>query len=145
MRRERVEGDLAWLERRKSGRRRIDTYDSSRTAASSFLPLSSPARSLLQQSPSFLFRSPSSTLTSILFISFPCIFLSLSLSLSLLRSFLISFCFSLPPSVRSILRIIPGCGVECGRPSYASSSASNRWAPLALSFTGPSHTLLRAR
>jgi len=73
----------------------------------------------------FLFSLPSS---STLFYSFPFSlpsplplpFLPFPLSSSL--SLLISFYLPFPPSVRSILRIIPDCGAECGRPSSASGS-----------------------
>lgn len=114
------------------------------------------AHSCIQFSSSFY------SCSALLFSSLPLSFSILSLSLpsfsissrflyisafsfSPLRFLRLSFCLSLPPSVWPILRIIPDCGVECGRPSSASSSASNRWAPLALSFAGPSHTLLRPR
>lgn len=51
---------------------------------------------------------------SVIFLFYPSLFFAIH----------ISFYLSLPPSVRPILRIIPGCGVECGRPSSASSQRS---------------------
>lgn len=82
-----------------------------------------------------------SLVASLWFLLFFCVRLSLSLSFIFLRlplplclacdpfvfflwcrksPFLASL--SLSCSVRPIPRIIPGCGVECGRPSFASSS-----------------------